>query len=63
MAIIIARPQPAPLVQNVTEAEDATHHDPEGDVKMAEPDSAGWPTLKAIVTPGEMITDDSQWMR
>ena len=63
MAIIIARPQPTLLVHNVTEGEDATQFDPEGDVKMAESDNAEWPTSKAIITPGEIITDDSQWMR
>ena len=63
MAISILPPAPAEVF---AEAEDDIEDDPEGDVQMGEDDAPSYlPKLsgKDIVTPGESITDDPQWMR
>ncbi len=65
MAVTISRPEPAPLLDEETESDDEGQHDLEGDTRMG----GGSTTVtrsrhaKAIVTPGEVITDDPQWMR
>ena len=63
MAISILPPAPAEFF---TGEEDGLQNDPEGDVQMGEDNAPAYlPKLsgKHIVTPGESITDDPQWMR
>lgn len=59
---------PAPVISisnNVSEADsdedEEDKFDLEGDVAMT--DAPSKRRTKAIITPGEIITDDSQWMR
>lgn len=66
MAISILPPAPATPAY-YRESSDNDSLDPEGDVDMAD---SGRPTKRArisekgiIVTPGETVTDDPQWMR
>lgn len=63
MTITISRPDPAPLY-NYDFSDEEGHVDLEGDVEMVEVrDGKRLTSSKAIVTPGEIITDDPQWMR
>lgn len=64
MAITILPPAPAALDDYESSSEE--EHDSEGDVDMAD---VGRPSKRAktigadMVTPGETVTDDPQWMR
>lgn len=65
MAISILPPAPAPPSSHHGTSDNGSP-DSDGDVDMAD---SGPPTKraklshKAIVTPGETVTDDPQWMR
>lgn len=67
MAITILAPAPAPVAYTPHTAthDDDSDFDLDGDVDM---EDSGRPTKRArintvIVTPGEVVTDDPQWMR
>ncbi|KAI9788397.1 MAG: exosome non-catalytic core subunit rrp4 [Peltula sp. TS41687] len=63
MAITILKPEPAPM-HDYDSSDEEIHVDLEGDIEMAEArHGKKSKSLKAIVTPGEIITDDPQWMR
>jgi len=70
MAITILAPAPAPVAfsarRNISQYEEEDDLDLDGDVDMGA--DSGRPTKRArtssvIVTPGEVVTDDPQWMR
>lgn len=66
MPISILPPAPAPPINYGAQSSDEDEEfDFEGDVDMegAERGSKRQRTQKHIVTPGELVTDDSQWMR
>ena len=66
MAIIISPPAPAAQDNGPrsSDDEDEGTYDREGDVQMAEAGAAGRRrAARSVVTPGEIITDDPQWMR
>ncbi|KAK0517149.1 hypothetical protein JMJ35_000304 [Cladonia borealis] len=50
-----------PIAYN--DASDSDSADSEGDIDMAPPAKRHKLSTKSIVTPGEMVTDDPQWMR
>ena len=65
MAISILPPTPAEL-HAYDDSSDNVSLDSEGDVDMADnprPTKRARLSGKSIVTPGENITDDPQWMR
>lgn len=63
MAITISRPEPPPTY-NYDSSDEEVHVDLEGDIEMTGVrDGKRSKTSKTIVTPGEIITDDPQWMR
>ena len=51
---------PAPIAHDEYDSDDV---DSEGDVEMAPPSKRTKLSTQAIVTPGETVTDDPQWMR
>ncbi|KAI9768840.1 MAG: exosome non-catalytic core subunit rrp4 [Geoglossum simile] len=62
MAITITAPTPiAPGYADSSLSEDEDNYDPDGDVRMRRPLRGG--NADEIVTPGETITEDPQWMR
>ena len=63
MAITITMPAPAPIgYEDWSDEEQAL--DVEGDVEMGSARSGTRSKFsKAVVTPGEIVTDDPQWMR
>lgn len=66
MAISILPPAPAPTVPAYQADSSDDSSDAEGDTHMGDaPRPSKRPRLegKGIVTPGESITDDPQWMR
>lgn len=75
MAITILAPQPAPtaIYESEISSKHQRHHQPlfdnDSDTEMGGGDDMPHPinlartSRKPIVTPGENITDDSQWMR
>ena len=50
-----------PIAYN--DASDSDSADSEGDIDMAPPTKRPKLSTKSIVTPGETVTDDPQWMR
>lgn len=65
MPITIVRPAPAPIPHNDA-AFDEEDFDSDGDVDMEGDDLPASKlriSKKSIVTPGELVTDDPQWMR
>lgn len=65
MAITILPPAP-PTTEYDSDASDNGGFDSEGDVDMVEsgrPAKRARTSAKGIVTPGETVTDDPQWMR
>ncbi len=66
MAITILAPAPAiPYLKDEDSDEDSDDGgvDVEGDAEMRPAKRAKHASAKDIVTPGELLTDDSQWMR
>jgi hypothetical protein len=62
MSFCISRLQPAPADYDVFEGEE--QYDLEGDTQMAGADTRAISRLlRRVVTPGEVVTDDQQWMR
>jgi len=62
MAITITAPAPAvPDYPYSSPSEGEDDYDPDGDVQMRRPWRGA--TTDEIVTPGETITEDPQWMR
>ena len=59
-SITAAAAQP-PIAYN--DASDSDSADSEGDIDMAPPPKRPKLSTKSIVTPGETVTDDPQWMR
>jgi len=58
--ITAAAPE-APIAYDDTS--DASSLDSEGDTDMPPPSKRSKLSSKSIVTPGETVTDDPQWMR
>ncbi|KAI9753493.1 MAG: hypothetical protein M4579_005125 [Chaenotheca gracillima] len=64
MAITILPPAPPPSYDHQDSSDEENDVDPEGDVDMAGTAKKGTAISgKGIVTPGELVTDDPQWMR
>ncbi|KAI9671955.1 MAG: exosome non-catalytic core subunit rrp4 [Caeruleum heppii] len=66
MAITILPPTPAAQRHVLHEPKDEGQSDSEGDVDMsdnARPSKRAKTSSSDIVTPGELVTDDAQWMR
>ena len=53
----------APPASSGHEYSDDDDVDSEGDVAMAAPSKRTKLSTKGLVTPGETVTDDPQWMR
>ena len=65
MAVTILAPAPAVPYQRVNDSDDDTDDggaDVEGDLSMR-PAKRARNSAKDLVTPGETVTDDPQWMR
>ncbi len=65
MAITILPPAPAALDYD-DDSDDGERFDEEGDVAMGEtdrPSKRARSSTKGLVTPGEIVTEDPQWMR
>ncbi|KAI9882359.1 MAG: hypothetical protein M1823_005892 [Watsoniomyces obsoletus] len=69
-AISITRPEPAPLLDELMASEEEksiqSQSDVDGDTRMEDSHTTTVTRshkIKTIVTPGEVITDDPQWMR
>ncbi|KAI9849090.1 MAG: exosome non-catalytic core subunit rrp4 [Sclerophora amabilis] len=66
MAITILPPAPPPSNYQLDSSDEDDHVDLEGDVEMAGTSRAAKRARtsgKGVVTPGELVTDDPQWMR
>jgi hypothetical protein len=67
MAITILPPAPAIAPNYDADSTEDNDYDvdPDGDVDMGESGqtSAGPKASRHVVTPGELVTDDPQWMR
>ncbi|KAI9699767.1 MAG: exosome non-catalytic core subunit rrp4 [Candelina mexicana] len=66
MAITILPPAPAALDYNGDSSDDDERFDEEGDTNMGEtdrPSKRARSSIKGLVTPGEVVTEDPQWMR
>ena len=62
MAITITAPAPAaPDYACNSSSDSEDDYDPDGDVRMGRPSKGS--VADEIVTPGETITEDPQWMR
>lgn len=66
MAITILAPAPAEPTANQAPRDDDvdSDFDSDGDVEMGDDDRPAKSTQRGhLVTPGELVTSDSQWMR
>lgn len=64
MAITITAPEPRAIYRGDDASEDEDPYDPEGDLQMAGIFGTGRKrSTRSIVSPGEAITNDPQWMR
>ena len=66
MAITILSPTPAVINHHPESSDDDFDHDEEGDVAMVGEERTSKrirASGKDMVTPGEVVTDDPQWMR
>ena len=66
MAITILAPLPQVVSSGQLHRPDDASLDSEGDIDMeddARPAKRAMLSVKGIVTPGETVTDDPQWMR
>ena len=62
MPFSITAPAPQPPIA-YNDASDSDTDDSEGDIDMGPPAKRPKLSTKSIVTPGETVTDDPQWMR